>query len=120
MADKPSDVILEHQASPGAPRPAVEETSNASRLFQLIQPMLLAVLVDGADLTDLFIPAWAVTVPAAAIFTWFITGSFKLPNISRAVISVMAAIYLMLPGTEMIPLATVLTAVAGLTQRMKK
>lgn len=120
MADKPSDVILEHRQPGEATPPSPPENSRGMRLFELVRPMLLAVLVDGADLTDLFVPGWAVTVPAAGVLTWFITGSFKLPTVSRAVISLMAAVYLMLPGTEAIPLATILTAIAGVTQRVKR
>lgn len=80
----------------------------------ILESVLGAMILDAIDVTDLPLVSWWYGIPASLLLGFWVASLFKFPLVTRIGMAFMAAIYFVLPGTEMVPLATIVVAAARL------
>jgi hypothetical protein len=101
------------------PSPSVRASSPSlwGRLKErlpILESVLGAMILDALDVTDLPLVSWWYGIPASLLLGFWVASLFKFPFVTRIVMACMAAIYFILPGTEMVPLATIVVTAARL------
>lgn len=95
--------------SPEARQPA---GSLATRLSRALGPVLGALVLDFADLATFGPIGLVFGGPIGAGIGWWLGGMYHIGTSARVVLSALAAAYCMTPFTGVIPVATLLSALA--------
>ena len=91
--------------------------------WPVVESLLGALVLDAIDFTDVPFVSWWYGIPASLFLGFWIASLFKFPVVTRFGLAIMAAIYFVLPGTELVPLATIAVGaarIAGMGQIASK
>ncbi|MEM6671888.1 MAG: hypothetical protein AAF726_03535 [Planctomycetota bacterium] len=83
------------------------------RVVGTLVPVVLAMVIDAGDLTLGLIPiARPLALPLGLIAGFVFSGYLRIAPTWRVIVTCLVGIYLVMPFTSMIPLATVIAAVS--------
>ncbi len=86
-------------------------TSGAfSRLNRALGPVMAGLIIDGIDLITLGPIGVVVGLPVGAMAGYWLGRSMRLEKKTSVLCAVVAAIYCTIPGTEILPLGTLVGA----------
>lgn len=105
----------ESARDPGVPppvRPSVQQPPGdlVARLYRALGPLAGALVLDFADFATLGPFGLWLGFPLGASIGWWLSGMYRLPPAARAFLAVLAGAYCMVPATNLLPVATVLSA----------
>ncbi len=86
-----------------------ENPPDAARLVHTLMPLLGAMLLDLADFFSLGPQGPVLGLLIGAPLGWWIASLLGLNQSTRLVAALAAAIYCAIPGTELLPLASIIT-----------
>jgi len=104
--------VVEEPERGGSAKSTIEgSTSDVfSRLYRALGPVLGALLLDFADLATLGPLGLYLGFPIGAAVGWWMSGMYRLKTPGRTVIATLAGVYCMMPATNLLPVATTLSA----------
>ena len=80
------------------------------RLYRALGPVLGALVLDFADFATLGPLGLYVGAPIGAGIGWWLSGMFRVGRATRILLAILAGAYCMAPFTNLLPIATVLSA----------
>jgi len=87
-------------------------TSTLRKLYVALGPVAGGILLDTLDIATFgpfgFYVGWLIGLPVG----WWMAGVYGFGTFGRVLFATLAAVYLTLPMTEILPIATVISAVA--------
>ncbi len=89
------------------------KTSNSgtfSRLNRALGPVMAGLIIDGIDLITLGPIGLVVGLPVGAMAGYWLGRSMRLEKRTSVLCAIAAAIYCTIPGTEVLPLGTLVGA----------
>lgn len=88
----------------------IEEMSNSERLPRAFGPLGAGLLLDFADLTTFGVIGFYLGPIIGGLLGWWLATVYRFGVVGQCVIILIAAVYCALPGTGMVPLATIVFA----------
>ena len=100
---------METQAQPAPPAPAPDQAKRLNRFFG---PVVAGILIDIVDLETFGPIGLYLGLPIGGFAGYWMGRALGLDRKPSLLCALLAGIYCMIPGTEMIPVATVVGALA--------
>ena len=94
--------------------------SLSRRLYQALGPLAGGILLDVLDLATFGPVGMYGGFVIAAALGWWISSLYELSTRMRLVFAALAAVYIAIPFTEILPLATAVSALARLRERRRQ
>ncbi len=89
------------------------------RIHKAFGPLAGAIILDLVDLAS-FGPLGIGGLFVGGFVCWWILSTYNISKNMRILISILGGVYCMLPLTEIIPLATIISAIARFKEKPKK
>ena len=80
------------------------------RFERAIGPIAAGFILDLVDLATYGVVGLLSGLLIGSVVGWYLTGVLRVPNKWRPALSMLAGIYCMMPGTEFIPVGTIVGA----------
>ncbi|MGJ8662744.1 MAG: hypothetical protein ACSHWU_03790 [Marinicella sp.] len=97
----------------------ITEMSTNERILRAFGPLGGGLLLDFADLTTFGTIGFYLGSLVGGLLGWWLATVYRFGLVGQCVIIVLAAAYCTLPGTGMLPIATVIFALIKFSEKRK-
>ena len=97
----------------------IEEMSNSERLLRAFGPLGAGLILDFADLTTFGVIGFYLGPIIGGLLGWWLASVYRFGPVGQCIIILIAAVYCALPGTGMMPLATIVFALIKFAEKKR-
>ncbi len=97
----------------------IKEMTGQERLLNAFGPLGAGLLLDFADLSTFGIVGFYLGPIIGGLLGWWLASVYRFGVLGQCIIILIAAVYCALPGTGMVPLATLVFALIKFAEKKK-
>lgn len=87
------------------------------RIYRSVGPLAGGLILDFADILTFGYLGFSIGPVVGAVIGWWISSIYHFKVSSRIIWAVLAALYLSIPATELLPIATIISALAKFQEK---